>query len=184
MGNKVGLPRSPPQKKVRLEGSGGGFFPSGGGRGEEGWGDVQCGIPGKPGTKRPISLWLPTYGSVNPLLRRAPVLSVFHHCLKKEIASLITLSVLWKELHSWPAFMNHVCLMSILGVLSKIEKCNKKKKILDTKAEESGLLSAWACPSVDTLRAHYLLQCFAFSCNVTIVVAEWCWISIRIQPHT
>lgn len=45
-------------------------------------GDVHCKIPGKPGTNRPISLWLPTYGSVNPLLRRAPLLSVAPSFLK------------------------------------------------------------------------------------------------------
>lgn len=63
-------------------------------------GDVHCRIPGKPGTNRPISLWLPTYGSLNPLLRRAPLLSVFPSFLKKEIPSLLTLSLLWKEVHS------------------------------------------------------------------------------------
>lgn len=55
-------------------------------------------IPGKPGTNRPISLWAPTYGSLNPLLRRAPLLSVFPSFLK--IPSLLTLSLLWKEAHS------------------------------------------------------------------------------------
>lgn len=47
------------------------------------WG-VQRRIPGKPGTNRPISLWLPTYGSVNPLLRRAPLLSHFPSFFKRK----------------------------------------------------------------------------------------------------
>lgn len=37
--------------------------------GEEVGGGVRCGIPGELGTNRPISLWLPTYGSLNPPLR-------------------------------------------------------------------------------------------------------------------
>lgn len=63
--------------------------------------------------------------------------------------------------------------MSILGVLSKIEKCNKKKKLARHKGRGVGpaehvhvRVHQWTCTE------DYLLQCFAFSCNVSIVGAE------------
>lgn len=70
--------------------------------------------------------------------------------------------------------------MSILGVLSKIEKCNKKKKKKGRK--EKPRHKGRGVGPAERVRVHvrqwtriedYLLQCFClFSCNVTIVAAE------------
>lgn len=59
VGNKSGPPRVSAREKGEIRGEWMRDF--GGG--------TRYGIPGEPGTNRPISLWLPTYGSLNPPLR-------------------------------------------------------------------------------------------------------------------